>query len=221
MESLKFRKISEKCQLKRDILCKNFRRYTQPIAFFSLSSPFFYGCPSPPPQPPSLRFRRPLLGGGGGSSSSSTPHGTFQHLHPGTNIGEQNQQQFNNNSQMMMMVAAAAGPMGQFHPQMFPLQQQHPMGHMSPVLVPQPLPPPPPSMRLMSRYGSSGSSPPRPGRECKFCKNNGETVQLYRSHVIRNPATVRINPTKAPGDLELISEKNPQLKLGAPLKKLC
>lgn len=29
----------------------------------------------------------------------------------------------------------------------------------------------------------------RPGRECKFCKNNGETGELYRSHVLRNPST--------------------------------
>lgn len=29
----------------------------------------------------------------------------------------------------------------------------------------------------------------RPGRECKFCKNNGETSSLFRSHVLRNPAT--------------------------------
>ncbi|TRY78146.1 hypothetical protein TCAL_09310 [Tigriopus californicus] len=33
----------------------------------------------------------------------------------------------------------------------------------------------------------TSSSPP--GRECKFCKNNGETQELYRSHVLRNPAT--------------------------------
>ena len=26
------------------------------------------------------------------------------------------------------------------------------------------------------------------GRECKFCKNNGEPTQTYRSHVLRNPA---------------------------------
>ena len=28
----------------------------------------------------------------------------------------------------------------------------------------------------------------RPGRECKFCKNNGESRDQYSSHVLRNPA---------------------------------
>jgi len=27
------------------------------------------------------------------------------------------------------------------------------------------------------------------GRECKFCKNNGEMGSMYKSHVLRNPAT--------------------------------
>lgn len=30
---------------------------------------------------------------------------------------------------------------------------------------------------------------PNPGRECKFCKNNGETSTTYKSHVLRNPGT--------------------------------
>ena len=31
-----------------------------------------------------------------------------------------------------------------------------------------------------------------PGRECKFCKNNGETTQMYRSHSLRNPSDGRL-----------------------------
>ena len=50
--------------------------------------------------------------------------------------------------------------------------------HTAPMAYGQRLASPPPN------YG-----PPRPGRECKFCKNNGETSSLYRSHVLRNPAT--------------------------------
>ena len=30
---------------------------------------------------------------------------------------------------------------------------------------------------------------PPPGRECKFCKNNGEMSSMYRSHVLRSPDT--------------------------------
>lgn len=29
----------------------------------------------------------------------------------------------------------------------------------------------------------------KPGRECKFCKNNGEPIKEYRSHILRNPTT--------------------------------
>merc|ERR1712228_748227 len=29
----------------------------------------------------------------------------------------------------------------------------------------------------------------RPGRECKFCRNNGESRDQYSSHVLRNPQT--------------------------------
>jgi len=40
---------------------------------------------------------------------------------------------------------------------------------------------------------SSPSPPPTmPGRECKFCKNNGETTQMYRSHSLRNPSDGRL-----------------------------
>lgn len=39
------------------------------------------------------------------------------------------------------------------------------------------------SLRRLADFGT------RPGRECKFCKNNGETQELYRSHVLRNPST--------------------------------
>lgn len=30
---------------------------------------------------------------------------------------------------------------------------------------------------------------PRSGRECKFCKNNGESREQYTSHVLRHPST--------------------------------
>ena len=29
----------------------------------------------------------------------------------------------------------------------------------------------------------------KPGRECKFCKNNGESKDQFSSHVLRNPNT--------------------------------
>merc|ERR550519_887525 len=29
----------------------------------------------------------------------------------------------------------------------------------------------------------------KPGRECKFCRNNGESKDQYSSHVLRNPNT--------------------------------
>lgn len=32
----------------------------------------------------------------------------------------------------------------------------------------------------------------RPGRECKFCKNNGESREQYTSHVLRNPVTGKL-----------------------------
>jgi len=54
-------------------------------------------------------------------------------------------------------------------------------------------PPPPPPMLTASPSGQPPSPPPTmPGRECKFCKNNGETAQMYRSHSLRNPSDGRL-----------------------------
>lgn len=55
------------------------------------------------------------------------------------------------------------------------------------------LSPPPPPMLTASPSGQPPSPPPTmPGRECKFCKNNGETAQMYRSHSLRNPSDGRL-----------------------------
>ena len=32
----------------------------------------------------------------------------------------------------------------------------------------------------------------KPGRECKFCKNNGESKDQFSSHVLRNPNTGKL-----------------------------
>ena len=49
--------------------------------------------------------------------------------------------------------------------------------------------PPPPSGAVTR---SPSPPPTMPGRECKFCKNNGETTQMYRSHSLRNPSDGRL-----------------------------
>lgn len=70
--------------------------------------------------------------------------------------------------------------------------------------VPSPMPPPQPfgqrlaltdarapSAPMRQRFERSAKAQPNigHGRECKFCKNNGETPELYKSHVLRNTAT--------------------------------
>lgn len=56
--------------------------------------------------------------------------------------------------------------------------------------------PPPPINRPCGAYGGFSGPVPnseflgmKPKRECKFCKNNGEVPELFRSHVLRNPST--------------------------------
>lgn len=55
---------------------------------------------------------------------------------------------------------------------------------------------PPISKHPVASYGGFPGPVPnsqflgmKPKRECKFCKNNGEMPELYRSHVLRNPST--------------------------------
>jgi len=48
---------------------------------------------------------------------------------------------------------------------------------------------PPNRGQYESRYMAPRNFGIKPGRECKFCRNNGESRDQYTSHVLRNPNT--------------------------------
>ncbi len=79
--------------------------------------------------------------------------------------------------------AAQFPPQNPWHPQ--------PQGYFQQPPAPFPYHPDVPAIARptpVNQYVASYRGSFRPGRECKFCKNNGETPELYRSHVLRNPS---------------------------------